>query len=200
MSAVLPLEEWMIASFWEMLRKLRVTYRFWPDVLQQIEERPDDFGDTPQERIENYILDALFDYHEDDWWERINPAQGEAFWEEAKNEFFLAALQTLEEVIAEPILAMDEKAFRAIQQSFSFRANLQTPVGEYLDAYGEEGAARYEDYAERLHVMAKVWTDLLFACLEERYPRARQATLFGPHYRRGQFRVISSKDKEEEES
>ncbi len=92
---------------------------------------------------------------------------------------------------------MDEEAFRAIQQSFSFRANLQTPVGEYLDAYGEEGAARYEDYAERLHVMAKVWTDLLFARLEERYPRARQATLFGPYYRRGQFRVISSKDKEE---
>ncbi|WP_157057908.1 hypothetical protein [Calditerricola satsumensis] len=76
---MLPLEEWMIASFWEMLRKLRVTYRFWPDVLQQIEERPDDFGDTPQERIENYILDALFDYHEDDWWERINPPKAKRF-------------------------------------------------------------------------------------------------------------------------
>ncbi|RKQ83611.1 hypothetical protein [Brockia lithotrophica] len=188
-------EQWIVDAFWQMLDDLEVHYSVWPDLFEVTREHPEHYGRTEEEQIENYILDALYDIMQNAWWESISPAQGEAFWEEAKNTFFLAALETLEEVIAEPIHQMNEAAYRAVKQSFEPRFPLKTPLGEFMRVYGEEGPDRYEDYSERLHVMAYVWTTLFFAHLEAIYPNAKKAVIFGPHYRRSQLRVITPRNK-----
>jgi len=188
-------EQWIADAFWHMLDDLEVHYSIWPDLFEVTREHPEHYGRTEEEQIENYILDALYDIMQNPWWESISPAQGEAFWEEAKNTFFLAALETLEEVVAEPIHQMNEPAYRAVKQGFEPRFPLKTPLGEFMRVYGEEGPSRYEDFSERLHAMAYVWTMLFFAHLEAIYPNAKKTVVFGPHYRRGQLRVITPRNK-----
>lgn len=187
-------EDWIVEAFWQMMDDLRVQYRIWQDVYDEIEKAPHEYGKTEQEQIENYLLDAVFDNHEDAWWERIHPAQDDGFWENAKNEFFLAALAALEQVIAEPIEKMDEGAKNTILRHFTFRTPLKTPVDAFVEQYGEEGLSRYTDYSERLHAMAYMWTMYFFVHFEVLFPKAREAELFGPHHRRSQFRVLKSRD------
>ncbi|MBE3594286.1 MAG: hypothetical protein IMX04_04475 [Candidatus Carbobacillus altaicus] len=187
-------EDWLVESFWQMIDDLDVHYTLWPEVEQMFSDHPDVFGDNAQEKLESLLLQRLYVNHEDSWWEGIHIAQNEAFWERAKNNFFTAALYTLNEVIAEPI-RLNQETFQFIQRHMTHRLPIETRSNDLRTLHAKALKSRLTAYQEHLHIMAYMWTQYFFIHLAVLFPAAFEAKLFGPYHRRAHFRLLPPKKK-----